>query len=100
MAPISQCHKLGTWPTSTITEEMAPGPASMGMPKRHNPGVFLGCSLLGIAGCFLGRRTLGLQHVQPDQQQNQPARHLKRRKRDAEHPEQELACQAQTRSAQ
>ena len=37
MAPICHPHSVGTWPTSTMTEEMAPGPASMGMPSGTIP---------------------------------------------------------------
>src|ERR1039458_2019184 len=37
MAPICQCHSEGAWPTSTITNEIAPGPASIGTPSVTIP---------------------------------------------------------------
>ncbi len=62
-----------------------------GNAQRHDAGIFLLCSLFLVAGGLLRGRTLRLQHVDSDQQQDQAARNLKRGQRNAEHAKDELA---------
>ncbi len=77
---------------------MAPGPASMGIPERHNARIFFGCSLFLVAVGLLGGRTLGLQHVQTNEHQDQAAGDLECRQLDAEHLEDVLAGERETAS--
>ena len=94
MAAISQCQSEGTCPTRTMTEEMAPGPGQHGNSQGHDARVFLRGAFFSVAVCFLRRRAPCFQHVEANEQQNQPARNLKRGQRNAKHPEDELPATA------
>jgi hypothetical protein len=60
-------------------------------PERGNPYVFLHGSFQGFTAVFLGGGAPRLNHLEPDQQQDQPARDFKSRQRDPEHAEDQPA---------
>jgi len=83
----------GTWPTSTMTDEMAPGPASMGIPAARYR-IFFRRGFFGVAVVSCVGEPACFEHVQADQQQDQAAGNFKGRQSNAEHAEDELSAMA------
>ena len=73
------------------------GAGKHGDAERHDAGVFLHRGRFGFRACLLRGRAFGIQHIQTDQQQDDPAGDLECRQRNAEHPEDVLACERKGR---
>ena len=83
-------------PASTITVEIAPGPASMGIASGVSATSSFSCPSDDLLGALL-RRALAAKHVHRHEPEYQPAGNAKCRQRDPEHLEDSGARDAEHR---
>src|ERR1700728_5326702 len=68
------CQWLGAWPTRTMTLEMAPGPASMGMPSGTIPASSLAAaSWVSACDSWVGERLASIMSMPMSMRMRPPA---------------------------